>query len=138
MKTKLYLVLVFAFIVVACSKKDDHEEAPVPDVKIESFDPISIKFVHADGTLILTDECIGPDLEYAIEIETVKKSNGNTTVSEVEYTLNGTLYSISFSQAGLKRNPITLIEGNNMAKLVLKAISSEVKLVVQGDFTLVE
>ena len=136
-----FIVIAFIILVLGCSSDDDSGATtitPPPPEVISSFDPVSIKFIYEDGSIIEEGECIEPNLAYAIQIETVKNPAGNTTVSQVEYTINGALYSMSFSQAGTKRNPISLADGNNIAQLVTTAISSEIRFVVQDDFTLVE
>ena len=119
MKTKSYnIIFTLMLLILGCSKSDDSAVTPTPDVEskvIESFDPISISFVHEDGTSISSDECITPNVAYAIQIETKKNSQGNTQISKVEYTINGALFSMSFSQAGIKRNPISLVNGKNIA-----------------------
>ena len=142
MKTRSFnLIFALILLIAGCSSSDDSNNtptSPIADNKVvESFDPISISFVHEDGTSILSDECITPNSEYAVQIETTKNSQGNTQISKVEYTINGNLFSMSFSQAGIKRNPISLVKGRNIAELVTKAISTEMLYIVQGDFQLV-
>ncbi len=94
--------------------------------------------MHEDGTSISSTDCITPDEAYAIQITTTKNSNGTTTVSKIEYTINGALHSMSFSQAGTKKNPITLVDGRNVAELATTATSDEIYYTSQDDFELVE
>ncbi|MDO7171827.1 hypothetical protein [Mariniflexile sp. AS56] len=133
MKMKPYFIVILITF-FTCSKNDD--TAIVVDV--ESFNPTSISFVYADGTAIAPGDCINPDASYAIQVETSSNSNGNTKVSRVEYTINGALYSMSFSQAGSKRNPIVLQDGRNVAELVSTAFSAEISYISQGDFVVVD
>jgi len=134
------LYIVFILTLLACSKDDDNTRTiVVEEVKvIETFNPISITFVYEDGSSIQSDDCISPDLNYAIQIETTKNNEGNTNVSQIEYTINGALYSMSFSQAGIKRNPIVLVNGKNIAELVSTAVSVELNYTAQDDFELVD
>ena len=134
-----YIVVILMFF--ACSNDDNNHPAPVvvQDEKvIESFDPISISFVYEDGTAIEAGACLSPGLAYAVEIETTKNNEGNTQVSQVEYTINGALFSVSFSEAGKKRNPIVFMDGRNIAELVKTAVASEVSFIAQDDFEFVE
>ena len=128
-------------MIFACSNDDDNTSTPVvveEEKVVESFDPISISFVYEDGISIDSGACISPGLAYAIQIETTKNNAGNTQVSRVEYTINGAVFSMSFAEAGVKRNPITFAEGKNIAELVATAVSTELSLIIQDDFELVE
>ncbi|MCL6295855.1 hypothetical protein [Jejuia spongiicola] len=137
MQTKYYYItIIILCFVLGCSKNDDNP-AP-PPVTVESFDPVSIEFVHEDGTGITANDCITPDEAYAIQITTTKNNNGNTAVSKIEYTINGAIYSMSFTAAGTKRNPIVLVDGRNVAELSSTGTSSEVNYIEQGDFELVD
>tara|TARA_R110002049_G_scaffold307628_1_gene508688 strand:+ start:16503 stop:16916 length:414 start_codon:yes stop_codon:yes gene_type:complete len=137
MKTKYYYItIIILCVVLGCSKNDDNP-AP-PPITVESFDPVSIEFVHEDGTSISSTDCITPDEAYSIQITTTKNSNGTTDVSKIEYTINGALYSMSFSEAGTKRNPIVLVDGRNVAELSSTGTSSEINYIEQGDFELVD
>ncbi len=137
MQTKYYYItIIILCFVLGCSKNDDNP-AP-PPVTVESFDPVSIEFVHEDGTGITANDCITPEEAYAIQITTTKNNNGNTAVSKIEYTINGAIYSMSFTAAGTKRNPIVLVDGRNVAELSSTGTSSEVNYIEQGDFELVD
>lgn len=136
MQTKYYYITIMILcFVLGCSKNDDNP-AP-PPVTVESFDPVAIEFVYEDGTSISANDCISPDEAYAIQITTTKNSNGTTQVSKIEYTINGALYSMSFSQAGTKRNPIALVDGKNIAELAATATTDEIFYISQDDFELV-
>jgi len=135
MKTINYYITVMGlFLIMGCSKNDEDVEI---FSTVESFEPTSIEFVHEDGTSISDNECIMPQKSYAIQIKAVKKNNGNTKVSKVEYTINGVLHSMSFSEAGTKRTPIILVNGENIAELSATTLSDKVKFVEQDDFQLV-
>ncbi len=137
MQTKYYYITIMILcFVLGCSKNDD-DPAPVP-VTVESFDPVTIEFVREDGSSISSTDCITPDEAYAIQITTTKNSNGNTSVSKIEYTINGALYSMSFSEAGTKRNPIALVDGKNIAELSATGTSNEVTYIEQDGFELVD
>ncbi|MDB9859345.1 hypothetical protein OAC43_01405 [Flavobacteriaceae bacterium] len=94
--------------------------------------------MYEDGTSIESGACISPDLSYAIQIVTTKNNEGNTQVSQVEYTINGAVFSMSFTEAGAKRNPITFVAGKNIAEIVKTANSTELSFISQDDFELVE
>ena len=135
MKTiNYYITVMVLFLIMGCSKNDEDVEI---FSTVESFEPTSIEFVHEDGTSISDNECITPQKSYAIQIKAVKKNNGNTKVSKVEYTINGVLHSMSFSEAGTKRTPIILVNGENIAELSATTLSDKVKFVEQDDFQLV-
>ncbi len=134
MKIKYYISTMCLFFVLGCSK---NSVDVLPPVDVETFDPVEIEFVHDDGTSILAGECISPDAVYAIQIKTTKNSNGTTKVSKIEYTINGVLYSMSFSEAGTKRNPVILVDGRNFAELTSTGESTEISYIEQGDFELV-
>lgn len=134
MKTiNYYITVMVLFLIMGCSKNDDDSVSNT----VESFDPKSIEFVHEDGTSISENECITPHQSYAIQITTIKNNNGTTKVSKIEYTINGVLHSMSFSEAGTKRTPIILVNGVNIAELSGTTLSDEVKFVEQDDFQLV-
>ena len=126
------MAIVVASLILGCSKNDN--DSDVTTQTIESFDPVSIEFVDENGVMVTADDCITPDKFYEVQITTVKNVKGNTDVSKIEYTVNGALYSMSFSQAGTKRNPITLVDGRNIIELVKTSESVEVNYVKQGDF----
>ena len=130
------VLLLVALLFLGCSKNDD--DGGTQSKTVESYEPAAIEFVHEDGSRIQLDECITPDEAYAIEITATKNDEGNTQVSKIEYTINGSLYSMSFSEAGTKRNPITLVDGKNIAQLSATAETDEVFYTSQGDFELVD
>lgn len=135
MRVSIYnFALVLLIVFFASCSKDDAEGA---QTNLDQFIPIDIKFVHADGTDISESECILPDGRYALQIEVEENNPGNTDVSQIEYTINGIAYSMSFSEAGVKRNPIALVDGKNIAELVKSAESTEIIFVEQDDFELV-
>lgn len=128
-----YILLIVMFIHLGCSKDDDDDLK----ITIESFDATEIEFVYSDGSSISANECIIPNEPYAIQIKTTKNSSGNTNVSKIGYTINGALYSMSFSEAGTKRNPINLVDGRNIAELSATATTDEISYYSQDDFELV-
>jgi hypothetical protein len=131
MKIKSYYLVVILMI-FACSPED------IPTTVVESFTPKSISFVYADGSSITSGECLSPNSAYAIQIEATKNEKGNTTVSQVAYTVNGVLYSMSFSAVGISYLPIELVEGKNIAQLVETGLTEEIAYVLEDDFILVD
>lgn len=141
MKVNPYFFLgILSIWCLGCSKDNESVIAPgdLLNSVVETYDPVSIKFVYEDGSAVQTADCLSPDAIYAIEIEATKNNSGNTKISIIEYTINGVLYSMSFSEAGIKRNPIVLADGKNIAELVSTANNTEITYVVQDDFELVE
>lgn len=129
MKIKIYIIVFTAFLVFSgCSKED----------KSIIISPSSISFVHEDGTIIATDECINPDGKYAVKIETTSEGSGEYEVIRVDYTINGDLYTMTFLEEGVQINPVTLLDGENTAQIVESGFTSNINFVKQDEFQLVE
>lgn len=134
-KLVYYITVIYLFLLmISCCKKDDDGAVPV---SVESFNAIAIKFVNQDGSNISNNDCIASDKKYAIQIETVRNRNGNTEVTEIQYTINGVIYSMSFSDVGVKRNPVNLSDGKNIAELSGTEILDVITFIKQNDFVLV-
>ncbi|WP_269235997.1 hypothetical protein [Flavobacterium flavigenum] len=126
MKIKQYYILAFVmFLFLACS---DYEE--------RNIYATSISFVHADGSKLSENECISPNVKYGIKIET-NFSDINRPF-RVDYSVNGVVYAMTFTENTSLVNPITLINGNNAAQIVGTDHKAVLKYVEQGDFELVE
>jgi len=127
MKIKQYYILLLVMIVsFSCS---DHES----EITIV---PLSISFVHADGSKITENECISPNVKYGIKIETNYVDQNRPF--RVDYSVNGVVYTMTFTVKTSQVNPITLINGNNAAQIVGSNYKAVLKYVDQGDFELVE
>ncbi|KIQ14493.1 hypothetical protein RT99_21820 [Flavobacterium sp. MEB061] len=98
--------------------------------------PLSISFVHADGSKITENECISPNVKYGIKIETNYVDQNRPF--RVDYSVNGVVYTMTFTVKTSQVNPITLINGNNEAQIVGSNYKAVLKYVDQGDFELVE
>jgi hypothetical protein len=127
MKIKQYFILILVMIAFfGCS--DEEEERIIY--------PQSISFVHADGSKIDDNECINPNVKYAIKIETnffdVKRP------FTVDYSVNGVLYTMTFTDTNSRTNPVTLTNGDNSAQIKGSNIKAVLKYIDQGDFELVE
>lgn len=126
MKIKQYYILAFVmFLFLACS---DYEE--------RNIYAKSISFVHADGSKLSENECISPNVKYGIKIET-NFSDINRPF-RVDYSVNGVVYAMTFTENTSLVNPITLINGNNAAQIVGTDHKAVLKYIEQGDFELVE
>ena len=136
MKINDYITICMLMLFLGCSKNDD--DGGTQSETIESYQPVAIEFVREDGSSISSTDCITPDETYAIQVTTTENSKGNTTVSKIEYTINGAVFSMSFTEAGAKRNPITFVAGKNIAEIVKTANSTELSFISQDDFELVE
>jgi len=127
MKIKQYYILLLVMIVsFSCS---DHES----EITIV---PLSISFVHADGSKITENECISPNVKYGIKIETNYVDQNRPF--RVDYSVNGVVYTMTFTVKTSQVNPITLINGNNAAQIVGSNYKAVLKYIDQGDFELVE
>ncbi|WP_179950005.1 hypothetical protein [Lutibacter citreus] len=111
---------------VNCSKDDD-------DQVIEQ----EIVFINSDGTLI-GDGCLDPKNEYAVQI-TIKSNSEKLRSQEViNYTVNGNLYSVTFTELGTKKIPVNFIGGTNIIQVVNSDLEWSLYFPSQGDFELVE
>ena len=126
MRSYLYIIL-FALIFTSCSNDDD----------VTTFSPKSIKFIHSNGAIIEEGDCIDPSGEYAIVIEVNAVGNGPNIPTKVEFTVNGAVYSTTFTNRVSKSIPIDIKEGGNIAELVKTGISSSIYVTIQDDFVLV-
>jgi len=110
MKIKSYNILVLAMLlmlILGCSKEDD----------FQLFDP-EIIFVNSDSTLVLEGDCLDSDKTYALQI-TLSSNNGDFKAKQIiEYTINGVVYSVTFTELGAKTIPLNFINGINIAQLV--------------------
>ncbi|WP_281233897.1 hypothetical protein [Flavobacterium gelatinilyticum] len=131
MKIKQYYILAAAaFVFFSCS--DDKEREP-EEIAISAQ---SISFVHADGSKIAENECISPNVKYGIKIET-SHADVNRPF-RVDYTVNGVVYSMTFTTALSQVNPVTLSNGVNAAQIVGSNHKAVLTYIDQGDFELVE
>ena len=110
MKIKRYNILVLTvllILVLGCSKEDD----------FQLLDP-EILFVDSDGTTLVKEECLDSNNTYALQI-TLLSNNGEFRSNEIiEYTINGVVYSVTFTELGTKIIPLNFINGTNVAQLV--------------------
>lgn len=126
MRIKQYYILALVmFLFLSCS---EHEETAIYSK--------SISFVHADGTKLTENECISPNVKYGIKIETNFVDINRPF--RVDYSVNGTTYTMTFTTSTSQTNPITLANGNNTAQIVGSNYKAVLKYVDQGDFELVE
>ena len=130
----IFILIFLTIYCVSCIKEDNTGLLG----NEERYHPIGIKFVYEDGTEVLDSDCISPNIKYAVQIEVTTNNNRNTKASKIEYTINGSPYSMSFIEEGVKSNPVTLVNGKNIAELVKTAVSTEYTFVEQGEFQLIE
>ncbi|MBF4518999.1 hypothetical protein IRZ71_21805 [Flavobacterium sp. ANB] len=127
MKIKQYSILIAVMIVFfGCSHYED-------EIVIS---PQSISFVHADGSKIAENECISPNVKYGIKIETNYVDVNRPF--RVDYSVNGVVYTMTFTVNTSQINPITLTNGDNSAQIIGSNYKAVIKYVEQGDFELVE
>ncbi|OXA75334.1 hypothetical protein SAMN05444397_12010 [Flavobacterium aquidurense] len=129
MRIKHYSILaLISIFIFSCSH--DSDSTPVA--------PTKISFAHADGSIISENECINPNSKYVIKIETNSKFTSNKKVKKLDYTVNGTVYSMTLSNNDIQTNPINLVDGDNFAQIVGSDSKCNLKYIDQGDFKLVE
>lgn len=127
MKIKQYSILIVVMIVfLSCSHYED-------EIVIS---PQSISFVHADGSKIAENECINPNVKYGIKIETNYVDQNRPF--RVDYSVNGVVYTMTFTTTTSQINPVTLTNGDNAAQIIGSNYKAVVKYIEQGDFELVE
>jgi hypothetical protein len=133
MKTKNLILIGFSFLFVSCSFYEPTETTE------NELIATSIKFIdESDGLEIQVGECLSPNAQYAIQIETENMNNTNSAVTMIQYTVNGILYGLSFTEAGIRNNTIKLVEGSNYAQLVKNGFTKEIVYTLQDDFVLVD
>ncbi|MCM0667355.1 hypothetical protein [Flavobacterium tyrosinilyticum] len=110
---------------MSCS---EHEETPIYTK--------GISFVHADGTKLSENECISPNVKYGIRIETNFVDINRPFI--VDYSVNGTVYTMTFTTSTSLTNPVVLANGNNTAQIIGSNYKAVLKYVDQGDYELVE
>jgi hypothetical protein len=129
MKFKSYIIAIAFILSLGCSKEEE----------IKIIFPIKIAFVHADGSAILTSECINPNGNYAILIQTNSEGNGVSSKSiKIDYSVNGVLYNMTFVDKGKQLNPIKLVNGLNVAQILNSTYKNEIRCTSQGEFELVQ
>lgn len=100
--------------------------------------PDAITFVYADGTEIVEKECINPSTKYAVKIEINSKGIKKNEPLRVDYSVNGVVYTMTFSSIGSQINPIKLVEGNNVGQIIGTDYKCNLNYIAQGDFELVK
>lgn len=135
MKSKFIYVLVCGFFGIATSCSNDDGGSDGGGVNA-SLQPISIQFVNENGSPI-TSDCLDLNENYAIQIETEMASSGPITATQIQYTLNGILYSMTFNAIGVKRQVVELADGQNIAQLATTGVTDEIRFVIQDEFELV-
>lgn len=120
-----YILALVMFLFFSCSESEE-----------TAIYSKSISFVHADGTKLAENECISPNVKYGIKIETNFVDINRPF--RVDYSVNGTTYTMTFTTSTSQTNPITLVNGNNTAQIVGSNYKAVLKYVDQGDFELIE
>lgn len=135
MKSKFIYLVVCSFFMLStsCSSDDDGGGGGSANASLKA---ISIQFVNVNGTPIISD-CLDVNDNYAIQIETEMEGSGAIAATQIQYTLNGVLYSMTFNQIGMQRQPVELADGQNITQLVVTGVTDEIRFVIQGNFELV-
>lgn len=120
MKIKLYSIVFVILILFSNCSKDDELEILNPE----------IVFVHQDGSTVVSGECIDSKEQYALQITIKSKSRGTFKPIKVDYTLNGIVKSVIFTELGTRTVPVSFIDGMNIVQIVESGItfSVDVKL----------
>lgn len=126
MKIKHYYILALVmFVFYGCSEQEETE-----------IYAQNISFVHADGSKIADNECINPNVKYGIKVETNYVDVNRPF--RVDYSVNGVVYTMTFTINTSQVNPVTLVNGENFAQIIGTNYKATLKYVDQGDFELVE
>ncbi|MEX1383048.1 hypothetical protein, partial [Lutibacter sp.] len=96
-----------------------------------------ISFVFADGSEISAGECLDLNYNYAVKIETVKQGTGDLETTEIEYTINGVVYSTTFTEITTKILPVTLSDGENVAQLIASGNTASLDVVLSCNATII-
>ncbi|WP_369995173.1 hypothetical protein [Winogradskyella sp.] len=130
-----FIFLVMILMLISCSSDDNGNSNGNNQ---NTLTPIAIKIVFSDGTNISENQCLSDQFEYAVEIETIDNTNGTFVVTQIDYTFNGELFSMSFSSPGVLRNPLNLVNGENQVQLLGTGDLDMVRFVEQDPYSLVE
>jgi hypothetical protein len=136
MKSKFLYVILSSFFMMATSCSSDDDGGVNGGGENISLKPISIEFINENGTPMTLD-CLDSNENYAIQIETEMVGTDAITATQIQYTLNGILYSMTFNDIGSQSQPVLLVDGQNIAQLVTTGVLDEIRFVVQDDFELV-
>ncbi len=129
---KILMILFCLFFGVSCSDEDSGSNIE-PEVE-SAIVPVNIRFVYANGNAINSNDCVSDSDEIAIEITTELQNSGELIPTQVNYTINGFLFSMTFSNASTQRNPIDLFDGNNIAQLSTTGQSTQLRFIQQDEF----
>jgi hypothetical protein len=124
-KFSFLMVLLTAFS--SCSNDDDYK----------IITPASINFVHEDGSSIVKNECINPTSNYALLIKANANGKGVFKATTIEYTLNGTIKTITFTSHKQQLIGVKLSAGYNIAEIVNSDFRAILYFNAQDDFELV-
>ncbi len=127
MKVRPYLILIIFFTLLTSCSKDE-------EVKISN---IELNFVDANNSIISENSCIDPNSTYGLKIQVLTEGSGQMKPTKIEYTLNGVIHGITFSAASIKIIPVELINGPNIAQLLINGKIKRVNFMAQGEFQLV-
>lgn len=141
MKYLSIIYLVFLVITFqSCSNSDDDggDNGPHQEEETISLRATTITYKHGNGTAISNNECLNPEEDYLIEISVQRVGTNEIKPTQIQYTINGALYSMTFTNVGTQTNPVTVVEGVNLAQLVDTGLQDEIHFIFQGDFDLVQ
>ncbi|MFC4635186.1 hypothetical protein ACFO3O_14840 [Dokdonia ponticola] len=137
---KYTLSFVFLLLcIIACSNDDD--TAPVIQMEEEevvNFVVNSIRFLDQDANVLSSSSCIDPSLEYFVQITVANNSDPNVVPTRVDYTFNGALSSVTFTNSNPIQTPVTLREGVNNVQLLSNGQTTNIFLVLPSEFEIVE
>jgi len=131
MKILKYLLVVVVLVIISCDSDDDNAAAPTNPLLVAT----SINFVKANGNDLDTFTCAKFSDSYAVRVDARFEGDERPVATRLDFTVNGDIYSVTFSSNGSKLIPVNLIPGNNTAQISGSNIfSSTLFTVDQGDF----
>lgn len=128
MKRYFIFLLIGSFLITGCSKKDSADTF---------YEPLGIEFVLQDGTPILAGDCIDPDANYAIRIRVSTGGDTSVKTTVIQYTVNGNLSSVTFTNSQTKTINVPIVEGENIAQLVNSGFGSSIYLLATSEYEIV-
>ena len=127
MKTIKYFLSVFIILsILGCDKDDGPGQA--------TLDIVDFKIVNQDGTSLSPTECINPNQQYAVAIQARINGEGDVQVKRVDFTVNGTPFSVTFQNSGTLTTIIPIVVGQNLVQLVDSGLSDSITLLAPTEF----
>ncbi len=133
--TRIIFFLALAILMLFSCESDD-------SISVIETHPSGIRFLHIDGTEIEDMDCINLEMKYLVEISVFQAGEGLFKPTSVNYSVNGTTNSMTFSKQSqlIQTNQVVLILGSNIAQIENTLLKSDTNLVqsIAANWILVE